>query len=183
MNKQSIKMAIQKAIDKGKIAQYLRIMSMLHKIDVSIDKDFQREFNAFYKMGQKKPDWYKEYFRFMQESKDGRPEFKSVLMHFQSIFNRHEPSFASKFVATINPKRPVWDQHVFINTKIKRPSYASKNKAQEILAAYDLLQIWYDKFITSKDGVTLLETFRAMVPEHGKISDTKKIDFVLWQTR
>lgn len=176
---------IEKAIERARrgIGQYLEIMELFPSTNVSKNRDFQRKFNYFYRVKQQSPDWYAEYYRFMEEQKGENPEFSNVLAHFYSVLGRCEPSFSSKFVATHNPDTPIWDAHVLRNTGVKPPSYGSKNRISKTVEAYRRICNWYEDTITSDRGQLIIESFNSMVESHEKISDLKKIDFVLWQIR
>jgi len=45
-------------------------MNALNAVDVSNDRDFQKLFNGFYKMRQRKEDYYKAYFKYLEENKN-----------------------------------------------------------------------------------------------------------------
>ncbi len=179
------KIKIIEAIEKARkgISQYLEIMALFAGVDVSTDRDFQRKYNAFYRVRQKPEKWYREYFSAMERWKGLKPGFNEVLDHFKTSLDKYEPSFSSKLVATLNPDQPVWDVNILKNTQIKMPSYSSKKKFQQAKSAYAAIQEWYKKFLVSKDGALILNLFDQQVPEHAKITPLKKVDFVLWQTR
>jgi hypothetical protein len=174
---------IREAIERARkgIAQYLEIMELFSNTDVSTDKDFQRKFNGFYRIRQRPPEWYEQYYSYMQSQKGRNPTFSNVLIHFYSVLGRYEPSFSSKLVATIDVNSPVWDSIVLRYAGIKTPLYTSKSKVDQAEAIYKKLQEWHDRHMRSDHGKLILQTFEEMVPEHNRISDLKKIDFVLWQ--
>jgi len=78
---------------------------------------------------------------------------------------------------------PVWDSVVLRYAGIKTPLYTSKSKVDQAEAIYKKLQEWHDRHMRSDHGKLILQTFEEMVPEHNRISDLKKIDFALWQSR
>jgi hypothetical protein len=178
---EKIKQAIEKA-RKG-ITQYLEIMELFPRTDVSVDKGFQRKFNRFYRIRQKPAVWYKEYYSYMEIQKNQLPDFSATLRHLHSVLNRYEPSFSSKLVATIDSNLPIWDSIVLNNMNIKPPLYTSRTKIDEAERIYKQIQEWHETNMKSDKGQLILQTFRELVPEHNKISDLKKIDFVLWQSR
>lgn len=124
-----------KSARKG-IRQYLEIMSLISKVNVAEDRDFQRKFNAFYRVRQRPPHWYRAYFSYLETSKGNKASFDDVLDKLQALTGRYEPSFASKFVATLDPEQPVWDVWVLRNTHTRVPSYSSKTKIAEAKVAY-----------------------------------------------
>ena len=183
MQPEMIVAAIAKA--RRGIARYLDIMAQLPTVNVVEDKAFQRRFNAFYRFSQRPATWYQTYYACMQECRTIRPAptFDDVLDHLGRSLGRYEPSFASKFVATLDPAQPIWDAFVLANTGVKRPSYASKTKVSQAKLAYRAIQDWYARFLASHEGRLLIRIFSDTVDEHDRISDLKKVDFVLWQTR
>ena len=176
---------IREAIERARkgIGRYLEIMELFPDADVSTDKDFQRRFNGFYRIKQRPTVWYEEYYSYMQSLKGQTPTFSAVLRHLHSVLKRYEPSFSSKLVATIDTSLPIWDSVVLKYAEIKSPLFTSKTKVDEAEATYKKLQEWHERHMKSDQGQLILRTFREMVPEHNRISDLKKIDFVLWQSR
>lgn len=52
----------------------------------------------FYKMRQRKPEYYSDYFEFMEINKDKPLLYKDVVNHFYDRFERIEASFSSELV-------------------------------------------------------------------------------------
>jgi hypothetical protein len=181
MNKMQIEDAVRKAT-KG-ISQYLEIMDLLPEVNVATDAAFQRKYNAFYRVRQRPAEWYQTYFSLMQGVKDRKPSFDYVLDYLHGCLKRCEPSFSSKLVATLNPEEPIWDTFVLANTNTRAPLYSDKNKIGKAKIAYKAIQDWYREFLKSDEGKLVIGCFDSMVSCCGKIADTKKVDFVLWQTR
>src|SRR5439155_26684006 len=94
-----------------------------------------------------------------------------------------QPTFSSKLVATLDPNQPIWDKFILKNTKTKRPSYTSRNKVTQAKAAYQSIRSGYGQFLGSDEGKLVIPVFNQHVKEHARITDLKKVDFVLWQTR
>jgi len=145
MDKIKILEAIARA-RKG-ISQYLEIMALLPAVDVSSDQDFQRKFNAFYRIRQRPREWYQKYYHLMQLLKESKPSFEEVLDQLHSAMGRYEPSFSSKLVATLDPEQPIWDKYVLKNTHTKIPSYTSGEKFEQAKCAYESIQRWYRQFL------------------------------------
>ena len=173
------------AIDRAHkgIRQYLEIMDLFPSVDVSVDCYFQRIFNAFYRVRQRKREWYEEYYSFMERNKSTPVPFEKVLDHLKNTLGRYEPSFSSKLAATLNPYEPVWDRFVLNNTGQTAPSYTASNKIQRAKEIFHNIRKWYAKYLVSEEGKHVIATFNRLVEKHDRITDIKKIDFVLWQTR
>lgn len=164
------------------MTKYLHIMSRLNKTDVSKDVDFQKNFNGFYRMRQRKPEFYQEYYYFMEEHKEKKIDFETVLYHFYDKFDRVEASFSSKMLATLNPHMPVWDEFVLNNLDLKKPSYSSKNRLSKTVDVYNQIIYWYEDFLETDDAKEMIALFDKKYPQKN-LTDTKKIDLILWKMR
>lgn len=183
MQEEEIKTAIRRA-QEG-ISQYQKIMEKVHRVNVAEDRDFQRQFNHFYRIRQRSEQWYAEYYSFMEERKSLPPKFDETLDHFCKKLKRYEPSFSSKLAATLDPMEPVWDQYVIQNTGQIAPAYSSPlgTKVQRAKTIYQRIREWYLRRIQSPEGELMIDVFDELVAQHEHITPVKKIDFILWQTR
>lgn len=181
MNEVQVTEAITKA--KWGISKYLEIMRLFAQTNVAHDQYFQTKYNAFYRVRQRSPEWYKAYYQYMENLKGREVSFSAVLRYFKNILGRYEPSFTSKLVATHNPSVPIWDVHVLRNIGLRAPSYNSPKKYEKAEAAYSEIQEWYARYVCSQEGKLIIRKFDELIKESAAISDLKKIDFVLWQTR
>jgi hypothetical protein len=181
MLREKIIVAIEKA--REGIGQYLDIMAMLQIIDVSTNRAFQKSFNHFYRIRQRSEAWYAEYYSFMEKSKSNAPHFEDVLDHLYLTLGRYEPSFSSKLAATLSPDEPIWDQHVIQNLGQKPPAYSSSRKIEQAKIIFQGIRKWYSEHLKSPEGRLMIDVFDEVVDSHNQITDIKKIDFVLWQTR
>jgi len=181
MQKDEIVNAIELA-RKG-IDQYLAIMEIFPSVDVSKDKTFQRQFNAFYRIRQRPEEWYLEYYSLMESSKKNPVRFETILDRIYAALGRYEPSFASKLAATLDPNEPVWDKYVLKNTVQKAPYYTASNKLERAKAVFANIRSWYTKHLQSPEGKMMIDVFNNMVDKHDRITDIKKVDFILWKNR
>lgn len=176
---------IGKAIEKARkgISQYLEIMHLFPLVNTSTDRDFQKKFNGFYRIRQRSKEWYDVYFSYMEKGKKQVVLFDNVLDHIHEILGRYEPSFSSKLVATLYPNQPVWDSFIIKNTGQEAPSYTAKYKFEKAKIVFQNIREWYARHIQSEEGRLMISTFDRLVEEHEQVTDLKKIDFILWQTR
>jgi hypothetical protein len=181
MDKIEITNAVRKAA-KG-IDQYIEIMELLPTVDVSNHAGFQKKYNAFYRVRQRPISWYQNYYSILESSKKSQPTFEQIIDKLNEVMGRYEPSFSSKLVSTIDPSKPIWDIHILKNTGHTAPPYNSKDKIQLAKKAYLSIEEWYKNILTSDNGKMYIDIFDELVPHQDKITNLKKIDFILWQTR
>ncbi len=75
--------------------RYKQIMEMIGKTDVSTDADFQRTFNAFYRV-RRNAEWRKAYYDLFEKAKGGSPYFESIIRTMYEATGNIEASFSSK---------------------------------------------------------------------------------------
>ncbi len=180
-NSAEIDLAISKA--KDWFVKYKNLMDDIYNTNISVDKDFQRKFNHFYKLRQRNSDFYKMYYDFLENNKTNKKiEFKEILEYFKIHLSRFEPSFSSKILSTINPDMPIWDSFVIKNIWFKAPSQTSKNRFNETIYLYEKMRYIYQIILKSEKGRDMINLFDLNIP-NSWITDIKKIDFILWQLR
>lgn len=170
-------------VEKG-LNQYLAIQQGFCEVDVSQNLDFQRQYNAFYKVQRRTMAWKECYFSIMQEMKqrDKNVSFAEVLDRIHAATGLWEASFASKLVATINPTKPVIDSKVFKNMGLRLPGYAHpETRRDRIIDAYMELDRRMQGILDSDLGALLVHEFEK---EYGKsiVSNMKMLDLILWKS-
>ncbi|MBI4659735.1 MAG: hypothetical protein HY735_12920 [Verrucomicrobia bacterium] len=158
-------------------------MELLPHVDVSRDRNFQRKYNAFYRVRQRSEGWYEQYCAYLESGKASPPSFDSTIHYMFSALGRCEPSFCSKLVATLNPHQPVWDKFVLRNTNQEPPPYGTKDRVARAKVVYRNIQNWYEQYLPSLEARYVVSVFNREVQDHHRITNLKKIDFVLWQIR
>lgn len=171
------------SIIKEGLPRYKRIMDMVNTKEFCSDK-FKKEFNYFYKIRQKSAYFYDCYYKVMNECKINKLTFRDVITRLYELTGEIHASFSSKIIATINPDMPIWDQYVIKNLKLHDPTYGSKEqRIEKKIKIYESICDWYEEYILLSDGEEDIKTFNEKFPEYMDISDTKKIDFMLWAKR
>lgn len=181
MDEEEIIAAIERA--RRGVGQYLAIMDLFPNVDASTDCDFQRQFNAFYRVRQRPREWYEVYYSYLENNRENDILFEDVLDYLSNTMGLYEPSFSSKLAATLNPGEPIWDKFVIQNTNQRAPSYNSRNKIQRAKVVFQNIRDWYRQYLRSEEGLLVIAIFDRLVEESDRITDLKKIDFVLWQIR
>lgn len=94
---------------------YLSIMKAVWNTDVSIDADFQRTFNGYYKV-RRNAEWRGKYYRLFESVKgDRQVTFEFIIDELYRQTGNIEASFASKMLATVRSEMPIWDKYVVEN--------------------------------------------------------------------
>ena len=189
MDEKSIICVLQKEKTRKGIKKYIEIMENIQKINVSNTNDpktndFQRNFNSFYKL-RRGEQFRNAYYSFLEYNKKRKPSFIKVLRKLYR-FGNLEASFASKLLATINPKLPIWDKLVLDYFKLEPPSRTlpPEERIKQANAVYEELRKKYKELIDKDEGQKMIELFNRYYPKiKEKIMPIKKIDFIIWQSR
>ena len=163
---------------------YLFLRDNLSRADAAdVLAEYQRKFNYFYQV-RRNAKWREKFYAlFFKCSKERRVDSAEVLNELFALTGRVEASFASKFVATIDPSLPVIDRNVltFIDRKLPTSQRDPEGRIVTIVELYSEMREAFPAFLGTACGRYLIDRFAA---EHkGRlISPMKMLDFVLWQS-
>lgn len=182
LSQQKIDIALPK-IQEG-LRKYLWLQGEVNKGE-SFHQDpiFRRRFNHFYRV-RRGTDWQDKFYLLMGHAMEKGLNFAVILDELQKATMRLEASFASKLYATINPSAPVIDSIVLGNVGLRLPYFGAPNRATRICQIHGTLENLFDAYLNTSDGVYLINEFDRVYPDaKAKVTDQKKLDLVLWQTR
>ncbi|MCC8157499.1 MAG: hypothetical protein LIO54_09525 [Oscillospiraceae bacterium] len=171
--------AIEKQLN---MTYYAEIMQTFRLVDVSADADFQRAFVFFYRV-RRGAAWRAAYFRRMEDAKKSGADFAGVLTYLYEQTGNVEPSFTSKMLATLDPAMPIWDSIVLSHLGLELTGKNKEDKLQNAVAVYDQLCGWYKDFLQTPEARENIAAFDGALPRYRWLSDTKKIDFLMWGDR
>jgi hypothetical protein len=166
------------------INKYLDIMKHFSRVDVSLDDDFHRKYNGFYKVRQHSKVFYEKYYAFMEGSKIQESTFKETLKYLY-IDGKLEASFSSKLLATVNPNLPVWDKYVLNYFELNSSISNSLSEDRRIDLANDIyeeIKYNYEDFLRKEESKNWIKLFDEYYPNKD-ITPIKKIDLIIWRTR
>ena len=181
LNKLQIDRSLEKKQTLNGLIKYQSLQNDLRRINIKKDNDFQKRFNNFYKV-RRNSVWRDNFYTLLEEKKFIGITFSETLSFLYKSTGKYEVSFASKLVATINDDLPIIDKFVLLNTGLKIPYNNTKNREVKINEIYEILNQYIKNFKESEEGIYLINKFKNYFPDF-RISTTKMIDLVLWQTR
>ena len=74
------------------------------------------------------------------------------------------------------------DSVVLQNVGLRLPYPGAVNRMGRVVQVHDELRALFSEFLMTVDGRYLVDQFNARYPGSG-VTDVKKLDLVLWQTR
>ena len=169
-------------LEKG-IQKYIYLRQRLYETNVSLDLEFQKTFNGFFRMRQRSSVFYNDFYNWLELHKNTGVSFSDTLTYFFNKHNRLEISFCSKLVALIDPNKPIWDRIVTTeHFGIKAPYTYSKNRLRTAIDKYDEYCSRYNAYMKTHSAQTMINEFDKIYP-NSTITDIKKLDFMLWIDR
>lgn len=171
------------------LRSYINILSAIQQDNFVATPEFRKAFNGFYKVRQKSAAWYDKYYGLMEEQRSANRSFRELLICLEKINGTIDVSFASKMLASVDPLLPIWDKYVLQNLGLLKrwEKMAGKEKMVRIDEAeriYEEIKFWYRAFICSKDGKACIAAFDSAMPHYKeKLTEVKKIDYLLWSKR
>ena len=163
------------------IERYAWLIKNLHTVNVENTRDYQTKYNYFYKV-RRDMSWRQMYYSLFEKEKNCEPSFESIICEIWKKTGRIEASFSSKMVATINPNMPIWDKYVLQNLHLKLDG-TKEQRLNNAIVLYDKITQYYGEFLQTTEANQSVDIFDQILSEYKWITPTKKIDFILWQSR
>ncbi len=116
-------------------------------------------------------------------AKTERFPFEQIITELYRLTGNVEASFSSKMLATIDASKPIWDQYVLQNLGLELMGKTQEEKLQNAVALYAQIMNWYADYLTTDEARENINEFDQLLPEYAWVSDTKKIDCLLWSKR
>ena len=173
--------AIMKKLNPKVLATYCWLQDNLHKRNVAVDTEYRKKFSGYYRMRFVSQEYRDQFFELFEEIKsESSPSFRVVSQKLFQVDGKHEFSFITKMLHTIEPSRPIYDSQVDIALGIHRyyqPNFEEKLRQDEHILAQ--ISAAYRELASSPGMIELLAEFDKIIPGH-TMSAEKKIDFILW---
>lgn len=168
---------------------YSTIMQFTKNRPFVATPEFRKTFNGYYKLRQRSAKWYDKYYSLFESQFCADCSFEDLLREMHTVNSSLEVSFISKLIATVNPQMPIWDQYVVRNIGLESEWLCSsrlpkEKRIQKAVEIYNKIVKWYSDFLNDETGKACIKLFDQLLPQYkDKLSDTKKIDCILWSKR
>jgi len=179
------------------IEKYLTLQQHFERLNGAVDnnRDFCEEYIRFYVV-----KFYQEsdleercldiYFNLLSNERlqaiitqfRNLHRFKKIFIYIfnqiEKIIDRHEFSYATILIHTINPIFPIYDEYVKLVLRLDEISHL-RNKKDVSWRQYNQILEIYNKLLVNMDFKNLLSRFEVNRDLLG-LSDFKKVDFIVW---
>ncbi|MBQ7064696.1 MAG: hypothetical protein IJM90_07390 [Firmicutes bacterium] len=143
---------------------------------------FQRAFNGYYRV-RRNEEWRRCFYSLFAKARDNHYSFEQIIEEMFCQTGNVEASFSSKMLATIDASQPIWDQYVLHNLGLRLTGTTKEEKLVNAVSLYGQIEKWYNEYLLSSNARENIVIFDRMFPSYAWLSDTKKIDCLLWKMR
>lgn len=167
--------------DNKMMETYRWLQEELYLRDVSVDQEYRRKFSSYYIMRYVSREYRDVFFSVFEEIKN-KPDisFRDVSYRLYDVDQKHQFSFISKMLHTINPHKPIFDSQVCEVLRLHRTYQTSlEGKVRQDEDALAHIVKAYSDIKTSDEVRKMLVQMDSFTPGY-QITDEKKLDFILW---
>jgi predicted house-cleaning noncanonical NTP pyrophosphatase (MazG superfamily) len=168
-------------LDTNTLSVYRWLQDNLHTRNVAIDQEYRKRYGHYYGMRFVSNEYRERYFQMMEDLKNTPGvSFREISQQLYLVDQKHEFSFISKLLHTIDPSCPIYDSRVARVLGITR---YPKSDFQKVLkrdeGILDKLRNVYHQLETDSRLTELLIQIDQRTPDK-PMSIEKKLDFILW---
>ena len=173
--------AIFETITPRMLTTYHWLQDNLYLRDVSTDAEYKKKFTGYYRMRYVSQPYRDRFFSLLEAMKhDKDVSFADIARDLFQVDGRHEFSFITKMLHTIDPSRPIYDSQADQALQIHRtyqPNFDFKiQQDEEILRQ---ISFAYRCLEAASEMTEPLAAFDQIIPNRS-MNIAKKLDFLLW---
>lgn len=167
--------------DYKMMSTYCWLQGQLYKRNVATDLEYRRKFAGYYRMRFVSQEYREAFFNLFEKLKNEQtPSFREASFALYEIDQKHEFSFISKMLHTINPHKPIFDSQVCEVLHLQRYYQASlEAKLRQDELALARIANSYAEMTASERIQEMLARMDSLTPGC-QITVEKKCDFILW---
>lgn len=168
-------------LDKETLLKYCWIQTHVQKCNVAMNEEFQKKFSGYYRMRFVTKEYRKRFFEYFEQIKSVGTSFEEASRVLYKVSNRHEFSFITKMLHTINPTLPIYDSQVHASLELRRDRFLpdlGKQIAQDE-KVLRTISLHYKRLMEMLAVQELGSKIDKRVFPY-VISEEKKVDFILW---
>ena len=174
------KAAILEKISVSMLEKYCWLEENLYKCDLSTDTEYQRRFVHYYRMRFVSKEYRRAFFNLFERIKnDQSTSFEEIARELYLIDEKHEFSFITKMLHTIDTSRPIYDSQVNAALKLRTYQLDFEKRLKKDKEILDRISDQYRVLMSSPEVIELETEIDSKISPK-TISSEKKLDFILW---
>ena len=174
------KAAILEKISVSMLEKYCWLEENLYKCDLSTDTEYQRRFVHYYRMRFVSKEYRRVFFNLFEQIKNNQStSFEKIARELYLIDEKHEFSFITKMLHTIDTTRPIYDSQVNAALKLRTYQLDFEKRLKKDKEILDRISDQYRVLMSSPEVIELETEIDSKISPK-TISSEKKLDFILW---
>ena len=180
--------ALQRLADRGAVAKLLHLREVRNTPAVATDRNYQRAFNGYYRIGRRTPAFYHHFYLKFQQTAVAPPPTPEAALHalgeiLQYIFSNtgeKHLSFSSKMLGTITDAAVIFDSTVAAYFGI--PIAYAQHWLPDALHRYEQIQLNIQTFVQTPEWQHMRAMFDLTFPDVDAVHlpDIRKADLIIW---
>lgn len=152
----------------------------LQERNVAEDEQYRRKFSHYYQMRFVSQEYKQAFFTLFESLKTDPQPFETIAKTLYPVEQKHELSFISKMLHTLDPHRPIYDSHVCKVLHLHRANSGDFDHriAQDRQVLEYIAQV-YQEMDASPEIQTIIDRMNRWTPDY-QVSKEKRYDFLLW---
>ena len=172
---------ILEQLDDEMLRSYQWLQENLHCRNVAVDQEYRKRFGKYYVMRFVSQEYREKFFHFFEDHKNDKAlSFAETAKTLYAVENKHQFSFISKMLHTINPSHPIYDS--FVEQVLNLGHFSTKPIDQRIAKDVQIinrLTSVYQELRASGRLNDIMTELDKRTPGF-QMSVEKKMDFILW---
>lgn len=168
-------------ISDSMLEKYFWLEEHLNRCNLAENEEFQRKFAHYYRMRFVSKAYRQAFFTLFEKVKDQEEvSFEDVARQLYTVDGKHEFSFITKMLHTIDTSKPIFDSQVKAALQLNRTYESDFEKRLQLdIGILNQISEQYQILLASaRIQEVLAEIDRRSNPR--KMSTEKKLDFILW---
>ncbi len=179
-----VRAALEKLDNRGYVKTLMQLNEVRQNPARAANLGYQRKFKGYYRMRQKRPDFYQHFFATLQAaaSAPSPPSLAKIMQELYDKTKERHLSFASKLLASVTDDEVVFDR--LVANYFRVPSNPlppnSKDWLAKLLRRHDLVAQGVQNFIRAPDWPQMRALFDKKFPDAQHLPDIRKADLIIW---
>jgi hypothetical protein len=182
MKSSKVKVALQKLAKRRDVERRLQLNKVGQDPALAHDREYQRKFIGYYRMGRKKPEFYKVYFSMLEKiaRAPSPPPLADILQELYDLTAERHLSFASKMRGTVTDA-VLFDKNLATYFRVpSSPLPQTKDWLATALRRIAQVEKGIRDFIQKPEWPPMRALFDQSFPDAAHLSDITKADLIIW---
>jgi hypothetical protein len=167
---------------RADVERLMRVLEIREKPGLASDRDYQKNYNGYYKLIRRKQSFYEAYYAVLENAASAAapPSLSLVLQELYKKTGERHLSFGSKLCATLDDTAVIFDKYVASFFKVPNSGLPRQNWLPKALDRYERIKQGIHDFTRHEEWPGIRSEFDLMFPQAKHLPDVRVADLVVW---